>query len=120
MARKFDLYGPYILLAILFAVAVLLRPALPIDETRYLSVAWEMFLQKQYAVLSLNFQPYHHKPPMLFWLINAMWEMFGVSRSAALIPIFAASASVMFLTQKIVKELIPEKQRAAQQYQQSL
>ncbi len=114
MARKFDLYGPYILLAILFAVAVLLRPALPIDETRYLSVAWEMFLQKQYAVLSLNFQPYHHKPPMLFWLINAMWEMFGISRSAALIPIFAASASVMFLTQKIVKELIPEKQRAAE------
>jgi len=113
MARKFDLYGPYILLAILFITAVLLRPVLPIDETRYLTIAWEMFLHKQYTVLSLNFQPYHHKPPMLFWLINAMWEIFGVSRSAALIPIFAASASVMFLTQKLLKELVPEKQCAA-------
>jgi len=113
MARKFDLYGPYILLAILFAAAVLLRPALPIDETRYLSIAWEMFMQKQYAVLSLNFQPYHHKPPILFWFINAMWEIFGVSRSVALIPIFAASASVMFLTQKLVKELMPKNKNAA-------
>lgn len=113
MPRKFDLYGPYILLAILFVTAIIFRPALPIDETRYLTVAWEMFLHKQYAVLSLNFQPYHHKPPMLFWLINAMWEIFGVSRSASLIPVFAASASVMFLTQKLVKKLIPEKQHIA-------
>lgn len=114
MSRKFGVYAPYILLAFLFVAAILLRPALPIDETRYLTVAWEMFLQKQYAVLSLNFHPYHHKPPMLFWLINAMWEIFGVSRAAALIPIFAASASVMLLTQKLVKALAPQSPRTAE------
>lgn len=113
MLRKFDLYGPYILLAILFVTAIIFRPLLPIDETRYLTVAWEMFLQKQYAVLSLNFEPYHHKPPMLFWLINAVWEIFGVSRTASLIPVFAASASVMFLTQKLLQKLMPEKQHTA-------
>lgn len=114
MARKYDLYGPYILLAILFAAAVMFRPVLPIDETRYLTVAWEMFLQKKYAVLSLNFQPYHHKPPMLFWLINVVWEICGVSRTAALVPVFAASTAVMLITQKLLKELAPAKQRAAE------
>lgn len=109
MHAKINGFAPYGLLGLLFITALFFRPVLPIDETRYLTVAWEMFLQKQYAVLSLNFQPYHHKPPMLFWLINAVWEMFGVSRAAALIPIFAASASLIFLTQKLAQILMPEK-----------
>lgn len=100
---------PYALLFALFIAALLFRPLLPIDETRYMTVAWEMFLQKQYAVLSLNFAPYHHKPPLLFWLINAVWEIFGVSRGTALIPVFAASAAVLFLTGKLADDLRPQK-----------
>lgn len=114
MTQKFDTYGPYILLSLLFITSALLRPALPIDETRYLTVAWEMFLQKKYAVLSLNFQPYHHKPPMLFWIINASWEIFGVSRLTALIPIFFSSALVIFFTQRVSKLLTPEKPSISQ------
>lgn len=100
---------PYFLLFLTFVAAVLFRPLLPIDETRYLTVAWEMFLQKSYAVMSLNFEPYHHKPPMLFWMINAAWEIFGVSRWAALLPIFASSALVLFLTKKLSTHLLGEK-----------
>lgn len=83
---------------------------MPIDETRYMSVAWEMFLQKNYFVLSLNFEPYHHKPPFLFWMINLMWNIFGVSRWAGLIPIFVASLSVTLLTKKLAEILLPDRE----------
>ncbi|MBI2235329.1 MAG: glycosyltransferase family 39 protein, partial [Micavibrio aeruginosavorus] len=54
----------------MFLAVVLLRPLLPIDETRYVTVAWEMFLRHDpLAPLTVNGTPYHHKPPLLFWLI---------------------------------------------------
>jgi 4-amino-4-deoxy-L-arabinose transferase-like glycosyltransferase len=54
------------------------RPLMPIDETRYLSVAWEMWLRSEWLVPHLNAEPYTHKPPLLFWLIKAGWVVFGV------------------------------------------
>lgn len=59
--------------------AVTLRPPLPVDETRYLSVAWEMWLRGDFLVPHLNGEPYHHKPPLLFWLMTAGWSVFGVN-----------------------------------------
>lgn len=58
--------------------AIFLRPITPIDETRYLAVAWEMFLAGDPWLPTLNGVPYSHKPPLLFWLINAGWAIFGV------------------------------------------
>jgi 4-amino-4-deoxy-L-arabinose transferase-like glycosyltransferase len=58
----------------LFVISgVLLRPLMPIDETRYLSVAWEMRLGDHWIVPFKNGLPYDHKPPLLFWLINLVW-----------------------------------------------
>ena len=54
------------------------RPLMPIDETRYLSVAWGMWLRSEWLVPYLNGDPYAHKPPLLFWLIKAGWVVFGV------------------------------------------
>lgn len=112
MQAPFNRAAPYALLFVLFIAAVIFRPLLPVDETRYMTAAWEMYLQKQYFVLSINFEPYHHKPPMLFWLINLAWEICGVSRWAALIPIFAGAATVMCLTQRIGDTLFPHKENA--------
>ncbi len=79
-------------IVILYLAAVLFRPLLPIDETRYMTVAWEMRLHEGWlSPLTLNFEPYHHKPPLLFWLINVFWSFFGVSRWAGLIPIVIAT-----------------------------
>jgi len=61
----------------------LLRPVLPVDETRYLSVAWEMHRDASYIVPHLNGEIYGHKPPLLFWLINLVWSVTGVSEAAA-------------------------------------
>ena len=73
---------------------VLARPLLPIDETRYLDVAWEMRLTGDIAHLTRNFDLYTHKPPLLFWLINLVWLVTGVSEFAARLigPAFALGA----------------------------
>ncbi len=75
-------YGPW-LWGVLWAVLVLAslydRPLLPVDETRYVSVAWEMWLRGDFLVPHLNGAPYSHKPPLLFWMINAGWAVVGVT-----------------------------------------
>lgn len=98
---------PYILLALFFCVSIAVRPLLPIDETRYLSVAWEMYTRQSFLVPTLNFEPYFQKPPLLFWLIDLAWSVFGVSRIAAVLVIFAISSLVMFLTQRVATALFP-------------
>jgi len=53
------------------------RPLTPVDETRYASVAWEMWLSGDPISLRLNGALYGDKPPLLFWLINLGWLLFG-------------------------------------------
>lgn len=69
----------FALWAISTLCAVLLRPVTPIDETRYLTVAWEMRLAGDPWLPTLNGVPYSDKPPLFFWLINAGWSLFGVN-----------------------------------------
>ncbi len=90
------LLGSLVLLAVALGVFVALRPLLPIDETRYLDVAWEMRLSGDLFHLTRNFDLYTHKPPMLFWLINLVWQATGVSEFAARLvaPGFAVAAAV--------------------------
>lgn len=72
-----------------FALMTLaLRPALPVDETRYLGVALEMAQRGDPWLLHNNGAAYDHKPPLLFWLINAAWALTGIHEwSARLVPI---------------------------------
>jgi 4-amino-4-deoxy-L-arabinose transferase-like glycosyltransferase len=68
-----------LLWAVLVTSALALRPILPIDETRYISVAWEMWMGGDYLVPHLNGEIYSHKPPLMFWFINAGWGLFGLN-----------------------------------------
>lgn len=103
---KTDLLWP-LLWAGLMASAILSRPPLPIDETRYLSVAWEMWHSNQFLVPHINGLPYSHKPPLLFWLIHFGWWLFGVNEwSARLTPPLFGLAS-LFLTKRIAAVLWP-------------
>lgn len=63
----------------LLLTALWVRPLMPVDETRYVSVAWEMWLRGDFLVPYLNGEPYSHKPPLLFWLIQIGWWLFGVN-----------------------------------------
>lgn len=64
---------------LLLSATVFFRHPVPIDETRYLSVAWEMWLRDDFLVPYLNGATYSHKPPLLFWLFQLGWWLFGVS-----------------------------------------
>jgi len=89
------------------ATALATRPLLPIDETRYASVAWEMWLRGDYLVPHLNGAPYSDKPPLLFWLITAGWQVFGpVELWARLVGPASGLASVA-LTMSLAKRLWP-------------
>ena len=98
-----------IVLLWLFLVIISLngRSYLPIDETRYVTVAWNMWLNNDYLVPTLNGVAYSHKPPLLFWLINLGWKVFGVNDWwPRLVPSLFALASV-FVTRKIAGQLWP-------------
>ncbi|WNJ99829.1 glycosyltransferase family 39 protein [Thalassospiraceae bacterium LMO-JJ14] len=93
--------------------AVLLRPPLPVDETRYLAVAWEMWLRDDFLVPHLNGAPYHHKPPLLFWLMTAGWSVFGVNDwwPRLVAPLFALVA--LLWTGRLALRIWPDDGMAA-------
>ncbi|MGR3400319.1 MAG: ArnT family glycosyltransferase [Paracoccus sp. (in: a-proteobacteria)] len=98
---------------LLFALAaltlILLRPLMPVDETRYLAAAWEMRTGGSAWVPHLNGAIYGHKPPLLFWLINLVWAVVGVDAFAArLVGPGFATASVA-LTGLLALRLWPDR-----------
>jgi 4-amino-4-deoxy-L-arabinose transferase-like glycosyltransferase len=97
----------------LTAVALATRPLLPIDETRYLSVAWEMHLSGDWLVPRLGGQPYSHKGPLLFWLINALWRVTGPAELPArlIAPLFGLIC--LPLTAWLARLLWPERPHVA-------
>ena len=99
---------------ILIPVSLLTRSYLPIDETRYVSVAWDMWLHGDFLVPHLNGEIYSEKPPLLFWLYHLGWAMFGVGDIWPRIvsPLFGAAS--LFLTAKLARRLWPERPAAAQ------
>jgi len=97
---------------LLAALQLWLRPLLPVDETRYLSVAWEMWWRGDFLVPYLNGEPYSHKPPLLFWLVHGIWGLSGVSEPAArLLPVLL-SLLALWLSAGLAGRLWPEQTAA--------
>ncbi len=84
------------------------RPLIPVDETRYAAVAWEMWQRGDWLVPHLNGLPYSHKPPLLFWLIGLGWALAGVGETwPRLIGPLAGLASLA-LTAGLARRLWPQ------------
>lgn len=88
-------------------VGIATRPLLPVDETRYLTVAWEMWQSGNYLVPTLNGEIYSHKPPLLFWLINFLWSIGGVNEWSARLIGPAAGLISIGLTATLSRTLWP-------------
>lgn len=87
---------------------IFFRNPIPIDETRYLSVAWEMWLRGDFLVPYLNGHTYSHKPPLLFWLFQSGWAVFGVNEWwPRLVGPLCALANLI-LIRKLADRLWPE------------
>jgi len=98
-----------ICLAILLVTcAIVCRPLLPVDETRYLTVAWEAHVTGDYLVSHLNTETYAHKPPLLFWLINAVWSVTGLNEYAARLVSPLAGIVCLLLTAVMARRLWPD------------
>jgi 4-amino-4-deoxy-L-arabinose transferase-like glycosyltransferase len=86
---------------------------MPVDETRYTSVAWEMWTRGDLLVPHLNGLPYSEKPPLLFWFMNLGWRVFGVNEWwPRLIPSLFALVN-LFLTMALARRLWPGRPAAS-------
>lgn len=94
-------------LLLLLPLLVVLPPV-PIDETRYLSIAWEMRQTGQWVTLHLNGQPYFDKPPLLFWLLNVIWTLLGSTLWSARALVVACGIGCVALCGRVERELAPE------------
>ena len=94
--------------------ALVLRPLLPVDETRYVSVAWEMWRSDHWLVPHLNGEPYSHKPPLLFWLIHLSWAIAGVGEMAARAVIPMVDLVNLWLLRGLAGRLWPLSPQVAQ------
>lgn len=100
-----------LLWGVLTSVSLYIRPLFPVDETRYAAVAWEMWLRNDFLVPYLNGETYSHKPPLLFWLMQLSWWLFGVNDwSLRLIsPLF--SLATLYLSGAVARALWPERKQ---------
>jgi 4-amino-4-deoxy-L-arabinose transferase-like glycosyltransferase len=108
-----DLKLPLLLLVLISLCAIIFLPITPIDETRYVSVAWDMWMHHSFIVPLLNGVPYSHKPPLLFWLMQAGWAIFGVNDyTPRLIPGIFSLLNLM-LVYRISLRLWPQERKTA-------
>ncbi|MCG6871067.1 MAG: glycosyltransferase family 39 protein [Gammaproteobacteria bacterium] len=100
-------YGWLLLWLAPVVTGFLLRGPWPIDETRYLAVAWEMWQRGEWLVPYLNGEPYSHKPPLLFWSFHLGWWLFGVNDWwPRLVPALAGLGCLLF-TRQLARQLWP-------------
>jgi 4-amino-4-deoxy-L-arabinose transferase-like glycosyltransferase len=91
------------LLLLLLLPAVLLYPCLSFhlfepDESRYAEIGREMLQRGEWVVPYLQSEPYLDKPPLLYWLIEASYTLFGVHVWAArLVPALAVHGCVLLI-----------------------
>jgi 4-amino-4-deoxy-L-arabinose transferase-like glycosyltransferase len=98
----------------LLAVSLFSRQTFPVDETRYVAVAWEMWLRGDFLVPYLNGETYSHKPPLLFWLMQLGWAVFGVNDwwPRLVAPLFGLGS--LFLTHRLARQLWPDQPAIAE------
>lgn len=91
----------------LYITGIACRPLFPVDETRYLTVAWEMIARQDWLLPHLNGAPYDHKPPLLFWSINLIWALFGIGTKQAMAVPFLYAFAFLSLTYRFAHKIRP-------------
>lgn len=109
MRHRTPIRDSVLLWGILLLVGLACRPLTPVDETRAVSVAWEMWRRGDWLVPHLNGETYSHKPPLLQWGIHLGWLLFGVNdwTPRLVAPLFGLAN--LFLTAALARRLWPER-----------
>ncbi|MGN6728791.1 MAG: ArnT family glycosyltransferase [Rhodanobacteraceae bacterium] len=83
----------------------ILFPPIPIDETRYLTAAWEMFNSGQWLVPTVNGAWYSDKSPLLFWLIAGGWKLLGVHTWVARVEALLIAVAMLLTLRRLAARL---------------
>jgi 4-amino-4-deoxy-L-arabinose transferase-like glycosyltransferase len=84
---------------------VIVLPPIPIDETRYLTAAWEMVNAGQWLVPTVNGAWYSDKSPLLFWLIAGGWKILGVHTWVARVETLAVAVGIVVTLRRLALRL---------------
>ncbi|HVX05650.1 MAG TPA: glycosyltransferase family 39 protein [Rhodanobacteraceae bacterium] len=90
---------------VLLLPLAILFPPIPIDETRYLTAAWEMFNSGQWLVPTVNGAWYSDKSPLLFWLVAGGWEIAGVHTWVARVEALIVALGVLLTLRRLAERL---------------
>jgi 4-amino-4-deoxy-L-arabinose transferase-like glycosyltransferase len=90
-------------------LAIFAHGPMPLYSTRALAVAWDMFSHGQWLVPHINGQPYSEKAPLLFWLIQAGWAMFGVSDIWPRVLEVLIGGAQLVLVSLLARRLFPQR-----------
>jgi 4-amino-4-deoxy-L-arabinose transferase-like glycosyltransferase len=72
------------------------------DEPRYMEVAREMVVLRDYVIPHLNGEVYTQKPPMFFWLAGLLWRA-GLGRNSGRLVTLAAVCVTLLLTYRLCR-----------------
>lgn len=80
-------------------------PLLDVDETRYVTMARDMFNSKDYMTLYLNGEYFFEKPPLFFWLECFSFKLLGVNEFSSRLPIVLTSLIPLYLLFNLVNKI---------------
>jgi 4-amino-4-deoxy-L-arabinose transferase-like glycosyltransferase len=90
---------------VLLLPLAILFPPIPVDETRYLTAAWEMYNSGQWLVPTVNGAWYSDKSPLLFWLIAGGWEIVGVHTWVARVEALVVALGMLLALRRLASRL---------------
>jgi 4-amino-4-deoxy-L-arabinose transferase-like glycosyltransferase len=106
-SRRTNTYFLFLIIyaSLLFFVGIGHRPLLGPDELRVAGIAAEMEMSGDLVVPRLNGEPFLEKPPLYFWALSAIFNLFGENSYAARIPSALAAVSGVALVFIFVRSI---------------
>ncbi len=101
----------FVYLGIVVFTAVFLLPFLgsvhlfDSDEVNYAESAREMLVTGDYLTVQIDFEPFHEKPPLFFWLQVGSMKIFGINEFAARFPNILCGIFSLILLYYLGKQL---------------
>ena len=103
----FTILSLAIILYFIFFFGIGSYPLRDIDETRYASMAHDMFRSKDFMTLYLNGEYFFEKPPLYFWLECLSFGIFGkVNEFTVRFPVAMLGTLCSFLMYFIGKKIV--------------
>ncbi len=75
------------------------------DELLYATAAREMLERGDWIVPSFNYEPRYQKPILIYWLIGAAYQLFGVNEAAARLPSIVFGVALCALVYALGRKL---------------